>query len=79
MNPFFSPYPCIHGSIPFESITISDIESAVIEGMRLHDEEIEQIVSDADAPSFSNTIERLEKSGDLLERSTTVLFNLLSA
>lgn len=79
MNPFFSPYPFIHGATPFESITISDIESAIVEGIRRHDEEIEQIVSNQAAPSFTNTIESLEQSGSLLERGTTVLFNLLSS
>lgn len=79
MNPFFSPYPTIHGAIPFDSISNADIEEAALQGIAVHNKEIESIISCSDAPTFSNTIEALEKSGDMLERSTTVLFNLLSA
>ena len=79
MNPFFSPYPTPHGTVPFNSISLSDIEEAVMQGMVQHEQEIEALVSNSSSPSYSNTIEVLERSGSLLDRSTTVLFNLLSA
>lgn len=79
MNPFFTTYSTIHGSTPFDTITLADLEEAVVRGIDAHNEEIERIVSCPDSPTFSNTIEALERTGDLLDRSTTVLFNLLSA
>lgn len=79
MNPFLSPYTTVHASTPFDLITISDIEEAVVKGISAHNQEIASIISNPEPPTFTNTIEMLEKSGDLLDRSTTVLFNLLSA
>jgi peptidyl-dipeptidase Dcp len=79
MNPFFTPYPTPHGSIPFDSISLSDIEEAVMKGMIQHEQEIDDLVNNSEPPSYSNTIEALERSGELLDRSTTILFNLLSA
>lgn len=79
MNPFLSPYSTLHGATPFDLITLPAIEEAVSAGISAHNQEIESIVSNPASPTFSNTIESLEQSGELLERSTTVLFNLLSA
>ncbi len=44
-----------------------------------HDAEIAAVTAQAQAPSFGNTIERLEASGRLLERVAAVFFNLASA
>lgn len=47
--------------------------------MRREDEEIKQIIDNPEEPTFTNTIQALEQSGELLERVTTVMFNLMSA
>ena len=75
MNPFYSKYEYI----PFGEIAETDFEPAIIKGIEEEDKEIEAIVGNADVPTFENTIEALEQSGDLLRRVTEVFFNLLSA
>lgn len=69
----------LHGSIPFSKIKIEDYEPAINEGIRRENDAIDKIVNNQDVPTFENTILELEKSGEYLERVTTVFFNLLSA
>ncbi len=65
--------------IPFDKLTPQDYEDAIINSIKLHDKEIEDIITNVDEPNFQNTIEALEYSGDYLNRSTSIFFNLLSA
>ena len=78
-NPFFTRYNTPHQTIPFNLIRNEHYEPAMMEGMRKQDEEISHIIDDPEPPTFENTIEMLEKSGDLLDRVTTVFGNLMSA
>ena len=78
-NPFLAPYKTPHGTVPFDQITLPDYEPAIREGMRREDEEIETIINNPEEPTFDNTIVALEQSGGLLDRVTTVMFNLMSA
>ena len=78
-NPFLTPYKTPHGTVPFDQITLPDYEPAIREGMRREDEEIEAIINNPEEPTFDNTIVALEQSGGLLDRVTTVMFNLMSA
>ncbi|MCW5897849.1 MAG: M3 family metallopeptidase [Flavobacteriales bacterium] len=52
---------------------------AIEEGMRRQKEEVEAIATNAEAPTFANTIEALEKSGRLLDRASSVMYQLVSA
>ena len=78
-NPFFTRYNTPHQTIPFNLIRNEHYEPAMMEGMRKQDEEISHIIDNPGPPTFENTIEMLEKSGDLLDRVTTVFGNLMSA
>ena len=78
-NPFLQPYNTPHDTTPFDKISIADYEPAIREGMKAEDEEISIITGSKDEPDFSNTILALEHSGKLLDRVTTVFFNLMSA
>lgn len=75
MNPFFTTYEYI----PFDQIKNEHYEPAMMKGMEEEDKEIEAIVSNPDTPTFENTIEALENTGELLGKVTEVFFNLLSA
>lgn len=75
MNPFYTTYEYI----PFDQITEADYEPAMMKGIEEEDQEIEQIVNNPDVPTFENTIEALESTGELLAKVTEVFFNLLSA
>ena len=78
-NPFLQPYNTPYDTTPFDRIKISDYEPAIREGMRVEDEEIKAITENTEEPDFGNTILALEHSGKLLDKVTTVFFNLMSA
>ena len=78
-NPFLTDYPTLHGTVPFHLIKTEHFEPALRQGMERHNEEIAAIVNQPEAPDFANTIVALEKSGELLNRVSTVFGNLLSA
>lgn len=79
-NPLLSlEYNTPHNTFPFPAITNAFIEEAINEGIRQEEREIAEIVANPDEPTFENTIVALSKTGSLLERATTVMYNLLSA
>ena len=78
-NPFLTAYDTPFETTPFHLIRTEDFEPAIVEGMEVHNREIDAIVNHPDEPTFSNTIVALEKSGALLDRVTNVFGNLLSA
>ena len=78
-NPFLTAYDTPFETTPFHLIKTEDFEPAIVEGMEVHNREIDAIVNHPDEPTFSNTIVALEKSGALLDRVTNVFGNLLSA
>ena len=78
MNILLSPsFPTLHGTAPFSQIQLEDYEPAILEAMRLEDEAIEAIVGNPEPPTFENTI--APRTGELLERITSIFFNLVSA
>lgn len=85
VNPFFLPYGTPHETAPFDKITIDDYEEAIIEGIRRDNEQIEKMLNNPEKPTFYNTIvhedenEQRKHYYDLLDRVTSVFFNLLSA
>lgn len=82
-NPLMMPYGTPHDTAPFGKISIADFEEAMLEGIRRDNEQIDRICSDEAEPTFDNTIVRVDDDTDhyydLLERATTIFFNLLSA
>ncbi len=82
-NPFFEPYRTPHDTVPFDRIRLEDFEEAFMEGIRRDNEQIEKTINNPEKPSFDNTIINMDDDTegyyDLLERVSTVFFNLLSA
>ena len=78
-NPFFEKYTTPYGTVPFDKIKTEHYEPAIREGIRQQAAEIDAIVNKPEAPTFANTILAYEKSGELLDRVTTVFGNLRSA
>ncbi len=78
-NPFFEKYSTPHGTVPFDKIKTEHFEPAIKEGIRRHMEEINAIIANTSTPTFSNTIIPYEKSGELLDKVSSVFGNLLSA
>ena len=79
MNPFFSKYNTPHGTVPFDQIKLEHYEPAIVEGMARQKAEIDAIINNPDEPTFANTVEPYELSGEMLERTTTVFGNQQSA
>src|SRR5215813_12106246 len=78
-NPFFSESSLPFHAPPFDKIKESDYAPAIEEGMKNQLAEIDTIANNAEAPTFANTLEAMERSGALLTRVTKVFFNLTTA
>jgi len=78
-NPFFSEFDTPFGVPPFERIKLEHYMPGFEAGMKQQMAEIDAIVEKAEPPTFANTIEALERSGDLLTRVSNVFFGLNSA
>ena len=78
-NPFFSAYENEYGAPPFDKIKTEHYMPAFIEGIKQHQAEIDAIANSSDEPTFANTIEALDYSGDLLNKVNAVFFNLYSS
>lgn len=78
-NPFFTEWTTPYGIPPFDQIKNEHFMPAIEQGMQQHLEEIDVIVNNQEAPTFSNTIEAMDYSGRLLSKTLAVFFNLESA
>lgn len=78
-NPFFEPSTLPYQLPPFAEITDDHYADALEAGMAEQRREIEAITAQADEPTFANTMEPLERSGQLLGRVLRVFFNKSSA
>ncbi|MET3028272.1 M3 family metallopeptidase [Flavobacterium sp. UW10123] len=68
-----------HNTAPFSQIKIEDYVPAFQKGIALAKAEIDAIVNNPEAPTFENTIVAMDYSGDILDRLSSVFFNLNSA
>ncbi|WCM43253.1 M3 family metallopeptidase [Flavobacterium sp. CBA20B-1] len=64
---------------PFSQIKNSDYEPAFNEAIKQAKAEIQEIISNTNAPTFENTIEAMAFSGMQLDRISNIFFNLNSA
>lgn len=79
MNPFLRPYNTPFAVPEFNKISIEDYLPAIEKGIIEQQVEIGDIIDQQEEPTFSNTVEALDYSGELLDRVTSVFYNLLSA
>ena len=79
MSVLTKPFATKHNTAPFTSINIHDYEPAFATNIAAARAEIDAIVNNPDAPTFENTIEALEFSGEALDRLSSIFFNLNSA
>ncbi|MBY5921036.1 M3 family metallopeptidase [Ferrimonas balearica] len=76
-NPLLGTFDAPFGLPPFAAITDDHFAPALEAGMAAQLKEVAAIINNPEAPSLSNTIEALERSGTLLAR-TRMLFENLS-
>ena len=74
-NPFFNTYETPHEVPPFHLIKNQHYLPAYEEGMKQHQAEIDAIINNPEAPTFKNTIDALETSGELLNKVASVFGN----
>ncbi len=75
-NPFFTEWNTPYGVPPFDQIKTAHYIPAFEEGMRQQIAEIDSIVNNTEAPTFENTVEALEYTGELLNKVSSVFFNV---
>ena len=68
-----------HNTAPFSQIKLNDYQPAFIENIAAAKAEIDAIINNPVAPTFENTIEAMEFSGNALDRLSSIFFNLNSA
>lgn len=78
-NPFFKEWNTPFGVPPFQEIKEEHFPPAFKRGIEEERREIEAIARNPEAPTFKNTIEALDATGDLLEKVEGVFSNLAGA
>jgi peptidyl-dipeptidase Dcp len=78
-NPFFEPSALPYGLPPFADIADEHYRPAFEAGLTEHLAEIQAITGSTEPATFENTIEALERAGQVLDRVATVFFNKSSA
>ncbi len=78
-NPLLEVFNTPYQSIPFSTIQPEHFIPALKENIKNALEAIDKVAHQTDPPTFENTIEALQDSGELLERNSAILFNLNSA
>ena len=78
-NPLLEKSTAPFEAIPFDKITVEDMEDAVIEGIKQHNAEIAVIAESEEPATFENTIAMFDRSGEVLNRAILTLSNLESA
>ncbi|MGV8995041.1 MAG: M3 family metallopeptidase [Flavobacterium sp.] len=79
MNVLTQWFKTKHNTAPFSQIKTEDFLPSFKEGISIAAKEIDVIANSQDAPTFANTIEAMSYSGSVLDRISSIFFNLYSA
>jgi len=79
MELFLKKFTTNHNTAPFCKIKLSDYKVAFEKTIALARNEISNITNNIETPTFQNTIEALDYSGEQLDRLSSIFFNLNSA
>lgn len=75
-NPLIDGWDTPYGIPPFAQIEEAHYLPAIEAGIKQQAEEIEAIIANTQEPTFENVIEAFDRSGEILSRTSSVLFNL---
>jgi peptidyl-dipeptidase Dcp len=78
-NPFFEEWKTPFGVPPFDRIENRHYLPAFEKAVAAHQAQIDAIASNAQEPTFANTIEAIDRSGELIQKVARVFFGLMSA
>jgi peptidyl-dipeptidase Dcp len=79
MQLFLKKFTTKHNTAAFGKIILSEYKESFEKTIELARTEIDNIVNNPEKPTFSNTIEALDYSGEQLDRLSSIFFNLNSA
>jgi peptidyl-dipeptidase Dcp len=79
INPLLQDWKTPYGTPPFSEIETSHYKPAIEEAIKASIEEINAIADNSLQPTFENTIAEFDRSGQIISRIASVLFNLNSA
>ena len=75
-NPLLEAWTTPFQMPPFDCIKIEHFVPGLDKGFAINRREIDTIARNPQPPTFANTIDALERSGDVLDRVSAVFFNL---
>jgi len=78
-NPLLNNFDTPYSTAPFSIIKNEHFKPAFVEAIKISKEEINNITDNKEVPTFENTIETLDFSGQILDRISSIFFNLNSA
>ena len=78
-NPLLKEFKTQYESAPFKKIKVKHFIPAIKQAIEIALQEIDVITAQKETPNFKNTLEKLEKCGTLIDRNTSLLFNLNNA
>src|SRR5262245_53900855 len=79
VNPLLSRSSLPFQAPPFDKITDADYGPAIEAGIKQRQAEIARIAGNTAAPTFANTIEAMERSGEQLRRTMSIFGPITSA
>ena len=79
MNVLTQWFKTKHNTAPFSQIKTEDFLPSFKEGIKIAADEIDAIANSENEATFANTIEALSYSGSILDRISSIFFNLHSA
>ena len=79
MNPLLEKFNTPYNTTPFSKIKNEHFKPAFEKAIEMAKQEIDKIVDNKEEPTFENTLEALDYSGELLSRISHIFFNLNSA
>lgn len=71
-NPFLTEYTTPYQIPPFDRIVASDYLEALDSGISQKKAQIEEIINNPEAPTYANTVQALDQSGEILDKVTYV-------
>ncbi|MDM8002959.1 MAG: M3 family metallopeptidase [Bacteroidota bacterium] len=78
-NPFFAEWKTPFGVPPFDQITNEDYLPAIDSGIVLARQNIAEITSSEEAPTFANTVAKFDRADELLTKVAGVFYSQTSA
>lgn len=78
-NPLLATWDTPYQLPPFSDIKVEHYKPAFLAGFEQQNQEVDAIVANSTAPDFSNTIEALENTGEILSKVSPLFYALQSS